>query len=106
MSFGSSSPLYIYVDVDDTLVRSVGSTRIPITPVVEHIRTLKAEGAVLCCWSSGGGEYARLSAVAFLPKPHIVLDDQQLAFWRGLKHFHPLGCQSRTLEDYRKEVQG
>ena len=53
-------PLVIYVDVDDTLVRSYGSRQIPITGVIERLRRLCAEdGVVAYCWSSGGAEYAR-----------------------------------------------
>ncbi|MBC7883244.1 MAG: hypothetical protein H7Y37_18295 [Anaerolineae bacterium] len=113
MSSGTT-PLYIYVDVDDTLVRSVGTTRIPMAGVVEHIRKLKAGGAVLYCWSSGGSEYAKKSAeelgiaecfTGFLPKPNIVLDDQPISTWRNLKHFYPLGCQSRTLDDYSQGLR-
>jgi hypothetical protein len=56
------NPTIIYVDVDDTLMRTFGSKRIPMTPVVNHVRQLKAEGATLYCWSSGGAEYAQSSA--------------------------------------------
>jgi hypothetical protein len=37
----------IFVDVDDTLVRSAGSKRIPISTVIEKVRSLHAEGVVL-----------------------------------------------------------
>jgi hypothetical protein len=37
----TNQPVYIYVDVDDTLVRSVGKSRIPMAAVVEHVRNLK-----------------------------------------------------------------
>jgi hypothetical protein len=30
----------VYVDVDDTLVRTVGTKRIPMSEVVEHVRAL------------------------------------------------------------------
>ncbi|MGC4089458.1 MAG: hypothetical protein QM756_16525 [Polyangiaceae bacterium] len=73
----------VFVDVDDTLARSAGSKRIPITPVAERVGALKEGGATLCCWSTGGADYAREVArelrlehsfVAFLPKPKIMLD--------------------------------
>ncbi len=48
----------IYVDVDETFVRSVGTKRIPMTSVIKHILQLKEQGAVLYCWSSGGADYA------------------------------------------------
>jgi phosphoserine phosphatase len=113
MTTSTNQFIYIYVDVDDTLVRSVGRSRIPMASVVEHVRNLKAEGAILYCWSSGGGEYAQASAeelgiadcfVAFLPKPNVVLDDQDISQWRYLKHFYPLGCASRTLNDYHQSL--
>lgn len=81
----------VYFDVDDTLVRSVGSKRIPMPRVVERVRKLHEEGALLYLWSSGGAEYARQSAlelgiadcfVAFLPKPNLIIDDQVPSDWR------------------------
>jgi hypothetical protein len=38
--------LVAYVDVDDTLVRSFGSKRIPMTEMVRHVRELKYADAV------------------------------------------------------------
>jgi len=89
----------VFVDVDDTLVRSVGTKRIPIPSVVAHVRALKASGATLYLWSTGGADYARSSAaelgltecfVAFLPKPHVIIDDQPVHEWRDCKHLYPL----------------
>jgi hypothetical protein len=54
-----ASRLVVYVDVDDTLVRSFGSKRIPMTEMVRHVRDLSRDGAVLYAWSSGGADYAR-----------------------------------------------
>ena len=94
-------PLVVYVDVDDTLVRSVGPKRIPIPSVVAHVRRLKESGAELYCWSSGGGGYARTVAeelgladcfVAFLPKPQQIIDDQNVADWRYCVQLHPSNC--------------
>ena len=48
----------MFVDVDETFVRNYSTKRIPIPDVIEHIRLLKAQGAILFCWSSGGAEYA------------------------------------------------
>jgi hypothetical protein len=42
--------LVVYVDVDDTLVRTVGGKRIPMSDAVDHVRALSAEGAELYCW--------------------------------------------------------
>ncbi|WP_292770475.1 hypothetical protein [Nostoc sp. NOS(2021)] len=80
---GTNSPqeFYIYVDIDDTLVRSYGAKRIPITATIEHVKELKKQGAKLYCWSSGGSEYAKNTArelgileifEAFLPKPQML----------------------------------
>ncbi|BCM91978.1 hypothetical protein IAD21_03857 [Abditibacteriota bacterium] len=92
------SPPIVYIDVDDTFVRSVGTKRIPMPNVIRHIRDLKEQGATLYCWSSGGAEYAQASArefgledcfEAFLPKPHLLVDDQEPHEWRGFKVVHP-----------------
>jgi len=91
-------PRVIFIDVDDTLVRSVGVKRIPMPAVLTRIHQLKAEGALLYLWSSGGAEYAQTSAqelgiadcfVAFLPKPHVYLDDQPVQEWQFCKHLYP-----------------
>lgn len=77
-------PLTVYVDVDDTFVRTYGTTRIPIPAAIAHIRALHEQGAELFCWSSGGADYARASAAefgltdcfaAFLPKPDVLLSN-------------------------------
>ncbi len=91
----------IYVDVDDTFVRSVGTKRIPMPATIRHIRALKEQGAQMYCWSSGGAEYAQSSArefgiedcfTAFLPKPQILIDDQNIGDWRDLQWIHPASC--------------
>jgi hypothetical protein len=106
----ASDALVIYVDVDDTLVRTVGTKRVPMPGVVARIRALAAEGAQLHAWSSGGAAYAQESArelaiegcfVAFLPKPQIVIDDQAPADWRRLVHVYPTDATSQTLADLR-----
>jgi predicted HAD superfamily phosphohydrolase YqeG len=93
----------VFVDFDDTLVRSAGSKRIPITSVVQCVAAFKQAGAVLYCWSTGGADYAREVArelgiehcfVAFLPKPTIMLDDQAPAEWRLCRHVHPFNVDS------------
>ena len=106
-----TKPFISYVDVDDTFVRSAGMKRMPMPAIVQHIRELKEQGATLYCWSSGGGEYARQSAeefgivdcfVAFLPKPDLLIDDQNINEWRYLKCIHPTECPGQTLEDYQR----
>jgi hypothetical protein len=95
----SSKPQFVYVDVDDTLVRSVGSKRIPMPRVVDRVRDLHKGGATLYLWSSGGAEYARESAnelgisdlfAAFLPKPTLIIDDQPLSDWLYCDHSFPM----------------
>jgi len=69
----------VYVDVDDTLVRSAGTKRIRIPSAIERVRALHREGAILYLWSTGGADYAKSTAVelgienlfsGFLPKPN------------------------------------
>jgi hydroxymethylpyrimidine pyrophosphatase-like HAD family hydrolase len=88
----------IFVDVDDTLVRSVGAKRIPMPSVIANVRKLYESGAEMYLWSSGGSEYARASAkelnledcfVAFLPKPTSYIDDQPVGEWRFCRHVYP-----------------
>jgi cation transport ATPase len=88
----------IYVDVDDTLVRTAGTKRIPIPDTIARIRALHNRGVTLYLWSSGGAEYARNTAAelrltecfaGFLPKPTAIIDDQHFSEWRDLLHFLP-----------------
>jgi predicted HAD superfamily phosphohydrolase YqeG len=105
--------IYIYVDIDDTIVRSVGTKRIPIPTVIQHVKELKQQGAVMYCWSSGGKDYARQSAeefgiadcfAAFLPKPNILLDDCSMANWPRFICIHPSTCSGKTLDEYKREL--
>ena len=91
-------PHVVFVDVDDTLVRSVGTTRIPMPAVVAQVRRLHAEGATLFLWSSGGADYCRNTAEelglseffsGYLPKPTSYIDDQPVQEWRDCRHFYP-----------------
>ena len=88
----------IFIDVDDTLIRSVGTKRIPIPAVISRVRQLKEEGATLYLWSSGGAEYCRATAaeleiddcfVNFLPKSTAYIDDQPVHEWKSCKHLYP-----------------
>lgn len=110
----TDNDLVVYVDVDDTFVRSVGSKRIPVARVIEHVRQLYADGAVLYCWSSGGADYARRSAEefgiercfqAFLPKPNLMLDDQSVADWRLCLEVHPLSVKNQTVSQYWADIR-
>lgn len=88
----------IFVDVDDTLVRSVGTRRIPMPAVIAQVRRLHLAGVTLYLWSSGGADYCREVAAelglsdcfaAFLPKPDLYIDDQPIADWRDCQHLYP-----------------
>ena len=90
--------MVVYVDVDDTLVRSAGTKRIPMPRLIERVKRLHAEGAILYLWSTGGQDYARATAeelkiancfVAFLPKPTLILDDQPVSEWHGCAYEYP-----------------
>ncbi len=83
----TASPVCIYIDVDQTLVRTVAGRWVPNQDLRQKVREWKAAGAVLYCWSSQGADYARRAAqecrvadcfVAFLPKPHVLVDDQKI----------------------------
>jgi hypothetical protein len=103
--------LIIYVDVDDTFVRSVGSKRIPIPATIAQIRQLNESGAELYCWSSGGAAYAKDSAtefgiadcfVAFLPKPQVLIDDLRIDQWRYLLQLLP--SNTLTIEEIQQRL--
>jgi len=86
----------------------------PMLAVIEHIKELKSQGAILyCCWSSGGAEYAKSSAqefgieecfAGFLPKPEVVLDNMSFSQWRNLLTVHPNECPGNTIESYRDKI--
>ena len=74
---------------------------------------MKNQGANLYCWSAGGAEYAKTCATAlgiaelftsFLPKPQVIIDDQNINDWKKLIQVHPLSCTSKKLEDYQLEI--
>jgi catechol 2,3-dioxygenase-like lactoylglutathione lyase family enzyme len=111
----SQPKLVVFVDVDDTLVRSVGSKRIPISHVVQRVRELHASGAQLTCWSTGGATYAHASAIElgiadcfvdFLAKPQLMVDDQPPADWRNLVCLHPNEISSMTLSEVESAASG
>ncbi len=94
----------VFIDVDDTLVRSFGTKRIPMPAVIAHVRALKTSGATLYLWSSGGAEYCRGTAIelgledcfsGFLPKPDVYIDDQAFDEWRDCRHLHPAQVDNR-----------
>jgi hypothetical protein len=108
-------PLVVYVDVDDTLIRTAGGKRIPVSGVTEHVRALAAAGAELYCWSAGGGPYAQSVAeelgiaglfAGFLPKPHLRLGDRALSEWQRVVEVHPTECGRWTAVAYQRAVAG
>jgi len=91
-------PQVVFVDVDDTLIRTVGTKRIPLVHVINEVKQLAASGHELTCWSSGSASYAREVASelgiedcfgAFLAKPQLLIDDQEPSQWRYLEVKHP-----------------
>jgi predicted HAD superfamily phosphohydrolase YqeG len=110
----NEKPLVVYVDVDDTLIRSVGTKRIPVPSAIQHVRDLAEQGAELYCWSSGGATYARASAEevgliacfsAFLPKPQVFLDDQAPGDWRRTLFVHPSEGAGQTVSGYLAKLK-
>ncbi len=107
--------LAVYVDVDETLLRHYGTRQIPIPSVIKQVKALHKQGAELYCWSSMGAVYARQCAEtcgiahcfqAFLPKPQVIVDDQQPKAWRKILHVHPSQCSSQTtVQEYREELK-
>ena len=105
--------LVAYIDVDDTLVRSIGSKRIPLPHVVRHVRELFEQGVELYLWSTGGAAYARATAHelgiencfrGFLPKPQVIIDDQAVEDWRDLLQLQPSSCTGESAASYRKKL--
>ena len=106
--------LVVFVDVDETFIRNYGNTRIPIPAVIAHVRQLHKQGAALYCWSSGGADYARASAVeagidtcfvGFVPKPQVMIDDQNVSAWRRLLQVHPNSCDGQSVQSYRDQLR-
>ena len=115
MTVGILRPLVIYIDIDDTLIRSFGTKRIPMLEVIQQVRQLKEKGANLYAWSSGGAEYARESIkelgiedcfLAFLPKPNVLIDDQQISGWHSFCQVHPAEVNGKSYEEYVNTVFG
>lgn len=103
----STTAPVLFIDVDDTLVRTVGPKRLPMMSMLDLVRALHAHGAQLFLWSRGGAAYALATArelgveqcfVAFLPKPHALLDDTPTHAWR-LPELHPAQCTGLSAEE-------
>jgi len=91
----------IFVDVDDTLIRSFGPKQIPIPNAIDYVREMFNVGNVLYCWSRGGAQYSRDIAtklgiadcfVCFLPKPDVVLDDRLENLLDHCEFIHPMNA--------------
>lgn len=111
MQTKTQPPLVIYVDVDNTLVKTYGTKRTAESEMVKHVMDLKRDGVVLFCWSSVGPDYARKVAAelhiehcfsGFLPKPHIEIDDQAITDWPYFRHFYPWQATIHNAADYRR----
>ena len=61
--------LVAYVDVDDTLVRSFGSKRIPMTEMVQYVRELNRDGVALAR-PSEHGSVGRIRSGRVLARNH------------------------------------
>jgi len=105
----SQKRLVVYIDVDDTLVRSAGTKTMPVPSMVEHVKALAGSGAELYCWSTAGTGYARDTArrlgieqsfVGFLPKPNVVIDDQEIKAWKRFEFLHPLSASGKSVDEY------
>jgi hypothetical protein len=93
----------IFVDVDDTLIRSFGTKQIPIPHAIRYVRDLFNDGHILDCWSRGGAQYTRDVAiklgiadcfVCFLPKPDVVVDDRLQKLLDHCEFIHPNNAAS------------
>ena len=103
MSSGSPgnrrSSKVVFVDVDDTLIRTCGTKRIPMPIAINRCKRLKAEGYKLYLWSDGGEDHAREVAAhlgiadlfeCIMAKPDIVIDDVFVNDWIGERWSSPL----------------
>ncbi|MBN9693205.1 MAG: hypothetical protein J0M24_23425 [Verrucomicrobia bacterium] len=54
----SSLPIYVYVDVDDTFVRSASSKRIPMPAAIHHVGRLQETSDMTANRRSSGSELA------------------------------------------------
>ena len=88
----------IFIDVDDTLIRTFGTKQIPIPTAIQYVRDMFNAGNVLYCWSRGGAQYSRDVAiklgiadcfVCFLPKPEVVVDDRLEQLLDHCEFIHP-----------------
>jgi hypothetical protein len=87
-----------FIDIDDTMIRSIGTKRIPITDTIKFIKNIDTKIDSIYLWSRGGAEYTKEIADSlgiahlisgFLPKPDVMIDDQRISDWAHLKQLYP-----------------
>ncbi len=97
----------IFVDVDDTLIRTFGTKQIPIPNTIQYVRDMFHAGNLLYCWSRGGAQYSRDVAtklgiadcfVCFLPKPDVVVDDRLELLLEHCQFIHPNNAVTHPFE--------
>ena len=88
----------IFIDIDDTLVRTYGLKRIPIGKTIQAIFRFHKEGSEIYLWSNGGSDYCKKTAkelgidkciTGFLPKPTLYIDDMPTSDWKFCQHIYP-----------------
>ena len=79
--------MIIYIDIDDTLIRTIGSKIIPIPDTVNFIKNCNTNKNEIYLWSRGGAQYCKNIAIkllldhkitGYLPKPNLIIDDTEL----------------------------
>jgi hypothetical protein len=86
----------IYIDVDDTLIRTFGTKQIPIPRSADYFRRMhmsytdgvELEQTILETLRQSSVSISDLSA-SFLPKPDIVLDDRLEILLEHCEFIHP-----------------
>ena len=80
--------------------------------LIQHVRDLDGAGLALFARSTAGAGHACTTAIelglegcfqTFLPRIHIIIDDQAPAEWRRLIHVHPVEASAKTPEDSPKD---
>ena len=87
-----------FIDVDGTLERKILGIEVPLRHVVDGVKLLKREGAVVYLWSTGGPDHARKAAReakieklvdGFLHKPNVYVDDKPVSNWKDCERWKP-----------------
>ena len=42
--------------------------------------------------------------VGFIPKPQVMIDDQNVSAWRRLLQVHPNSCDGQSVQSYRDQL--